>query len=104
MGSIQTPPQTPAAARRFNLAVAALVFIMMLIFAGWVIASSVARGDGAGVNAVRMIGGAMIGVAAMMLLAAVRTGWHSVTPFQHGRMAQMGFALFGLGAVVLVAT
>ena len=100
---MRTPPQIPAAARRFNLAVAALVFIMMLIFAGWVIASSAVRGDGAGVNAVRMIGGAMIGVAAVTLLAAVRAGWSSVTPFQHSRMAQMGFALFGLGAVVLVA-
>lgn|GEM_PF-5880952 len=101
MVTSRTSPPLPAAARRFNLAVAALLFIVMLLFAGWVIASSAARGDGAGTNAVRVIAGAVIGVAAVMLLSAVRAAWRSGTPLPHSRMAQVGFALFGIGAVVL---
>ena len=96
----RTPLSIPEAARRFNLVVAGLVFLLMLAFAGWVVASAAAR-TGGSVNLARALAGAFIGGGALTLLAAVRAEWRSGEPFQHSRMAHLGLALFGAGATVL---
>jgi hypothetical protein len=80
--------------------VAGLVFLLMLTFAGWVIASAAAR-SGNSVNLFRVLAGAFIAGGALTLLAAVRAEWRSGEPFQHSRMAHLGLALFGAGATVL---
>jgi hypothetical protein len=103
VNSIRAPHAIPGAARRFNLAVAGFVFILMLAFGGWVIASGAARDGDVGANPIRILAGAVIGAAALTLLVAVRAAWRSEVPFQHNRMAQIGLALFGLGVTILVA-
>jgi hypothetical protein len=89
----------PKAARTFNLAVAALVFCMMLAFAAWVVVSEL---DQARPELARTAGGAMMAGAALVLLASVRREWRSGEPMQHERGFQLAMALFGIGATVLV--
>lgn len=89
----------PAAAHRFNLVVSALLFVMMLAFAGWVLASALAGGAA---NAFRIVAGAMICAAALTLLAAVRGAWRSGEPVQHSVAGRLGFALLAIGVTILV--
>jgi hypothetical protein len=103
LNTIEPPQAMHGAARRFTLTVAGLVFVLMLAFGGWVIASGTVRGGDVGANPIRILAGAVIGAAALTLLASVRAAWRSEAPFQHSRTAQVGFALLGLGATILVA-
>lgn len=93
-------PPVPKAARAFNLAIAALVFCMMLAFAGWVVVSEL---DQARPELARTVGGAMMAFAALVLLVSVRNEWRSGDPMQHERRFQLGMALLGIGATVMVA-
>jgi len=93
------PPAVPRAARLFNLAVAALVFCLMLAFAAWVTISAFDNSA----DLLRALAGTLIGIAALTLLASVQAGWRSGEPFPHGRRFIIGMALFGIGATVLVA-
>jgi uncharacterized membrane protein YedE/YeeE len=100
MAQLRTPPALPAAARFFNLAVMALVFTGMLVFAGWVIVSAATDGVTA---SVRVLGGMVIAAAAVTLLAAVREEWISGDPVQHTRTGQLGFALLAIGMAFFIA-
>lgn len=95
-----TPSALSKAARRFSLAVAALVFGLMLAFAGWVVISGLDRPRP---EIVRAAGGAMLAIAALVLLAAVRSEWRSGEPFQHDRRFILGMALLGIGVTAVVA-
>jgi hypothetical protein len=97
---VRTRLAQPNSARLFNLLVAALVFCLMLAFAAWV---TIGAFDGGRVVLPRAFAGTLIGIAALMLLNAVRGGWRSGEPFQHGHGFILGMALFGIGATVLVA-
>lgn len=94
------PMTVPKAARIFNLLVAAILFGAMLAFAAWVVVSSLNRPDP---EHVRTAGGSVLAVAALVLLASVRTEWRSGSPMQHDRAFQWGMALFGVGVTVIVA-
>lgn len=100
MNSFQSPPAVPTVARVFNRMSAALVFVLMLAFAGWVV---VHEFDGGRASLVRVCGGALIGAGALTLLAAVRREHLSGTPFQHSRTVHVGMALFGIGTTALLA-
>jgi presenilin-like A22 family membrane protease len=97
---VRTRPAQPNSARLFNLSVAALVFCLMFAFAAWV---TIGAFDGSRTKLPRAFAGTLIGIAALMLLAAVRAGWRSGEPFQHGHGFILGMALFGIGVTVLVA-
>ena len=99
MVNVPMPP-VPKAARVFNLLVAAILFGAMLAFAAWVVVSSLDRSRP---ELVRAAGGGILAIAAVVLLASVRTEWRSGNPMQHDRAFLLGLALFGIGATVIVA-
>jgi hypothetical protein len=101
MDNLRPPPAFPRAARRFNVGVSALVFALVLAFAGWVIVSAV-QGGGA-TPVIRLIAGVVIAVGAVTLLASLRDGWRSGVEFGHSRKAVLGFAILAVGMCVLVA-
>ncbi|WP_329685278.1 hypothetical protein [Longimicrobium sp.] len=87
-------------ARQFNLAVAGLMFCLVLAFAAWVIAGAVTHHP---VELLRALAGAVMAIAAVVLLAAVHAGWRSREPFQHGRRFVLGMALLGISITILAA-
>jgi cytochrome c biogenesis protein CcdA len=98
---LRTPPAKEfKAARYFNLAVAGLVFCLMLAFAAWVTLGALTDRP---VELLRALAGTVIGSAALVLLTAVHAGWRSGEPFQHDRRAVLGMALFGIGLTILAA-
>lgn len=101
MHKLQTPPvQEFKAARHFNLGVAGLLFCLMLAFAAWVILSAFTQRP---VELLRALAGASMGIAALVLLTSVHTGWRSGEPFQLSRRSGLGMALFGMGVTLLAA-
>jgi hypothetical protein len=86
------------AARQFNLGVAGLLFCLMLAFAAWVIFSAMTRRP---MEPLRALAGAVMGIAALVLLTAVHAGWRSGEPFQLSRRSAMGMAILGIGLTLL---
>lgn len=101
MHNLRTPPvEEFKAARYFNLAVAGLLFCLMLGFAASVLFSAFTHRP---VELLRALAGAVIGIAALVLLTAVHAGWRSGEPFQLSRRSVIGMALFGIGVTLLAA-
>jgi hypothetical protein len=97
----RTSRRPAPAARLFNLAVAALGFLLMLAFGGWMLASAVPDG-GHGLNVFRMLSGTCIAAAAGVLLTSIAGEWRTGVPFQQSFRTLVGIALLGLGTSLLV--
>lgn len=101
MDELRTRPAAPRAARHFNLAVAALGFLLMLSFAVWLILTAVNGGNDRAPNFFRAVAGTSILAASITLLRAVADEWRSGEPFQQNRTTLLGIALFGIGTTIL---
>jgi hypothetical protein len=101
MQNLRTSSDLPKAAQHFIRGVSALVFALVLAFAGWVIVSAV-QGGGA-TPVIRLIAGVVIAVGAVTLLASLRDGWRSGEELRRSRKAVLGFAILAVGMCTLVA-
>ena len=101
VNELRTPPAASRAARHFNLAVAALCFLLMLSFAVWLGLTAVAGGNDRAPNFARAVAGTLILAASVTLLRSVADEWRSGEPFQQSRTTLLGIALLGLGTTIL---
>lgn len=72
----------------------------MLAFGGWILLSAVS-GRGNGLDALRVLAGALVLASAAVLLTAIAGEWRTGEPFQHRFRTLIGISLFGTGTTVL---